>query len=68
MRELIGSVTIGGSRGCSDHIPVEFTVLRNMGQVKSKSRPLNVRKTDFQLSKEIVNRITCQTALSDKEV
>ena len=41
--ELI-SVRIGGSLGCSDHALVEFTVLRDMGQAKSKVRTLTFRK------------------------
>lgn len=68
MSELIGDVKIGGSQGCNDHMPVEFTVLRNMGQVRSKIRPLNFSNTDFPLFKEIVYRIPWQTALGDKGV
>ncbi|KAK4806906.1 hypothetical protein QYF61_012627 [Mycteria americana] len=48
--ELIGDVKIGGSLGCSDHAPVEFAVLRDMGQAKSK----------------LVNRTSWETALRDK--
>lgn len=36
---------------------VEFAVLRNIGQVRSKVRPLNFRKADFQLLREIVRKI-----------
>lgn len=63
-----GDAKTGGSLGCNDCMPVEFTVLRNVGLVKSKIRPLNFRKTDFQLFKEKANRIPWQTALSDKGV
>jgi len=35
---------------------VEFAVLRDMGQVKSKVRTLNFRKANFQLFKELVTR------------
>ena len=54
--ELIGDIKIGGSLGCSDHALVEFAVLRDMGQAKSKVRTLNFRKANFQLFKELVNR------------
>ncbi|KAK4823256.1 hypothetical protein QYF61_000223 [Mycteria americana] len=47
--ELIGDIKTGGSLGCSDHALVEFAVLRDMGQVKSKVRNLNFRKAEFQL-------------------
>lgn len=33
---------------------MEFTVLRNMGQVKRRIRLLNFRKADFQPSRDIV--------------
>lgn len=35
--ELIMDVKIHGSLGCSDHVMVEFTVLKNMGQVMKKA-------------------------------
>ncbi|GAB0209348.1 hypothetical protein GRJ2_003400500 [Grus japonensis] len=47
--ELIGEVKIGGSLGCSDHALVEFTILRDMGQVKSRDRILNFRRANFLL-------------------
>jgi len=52
--ELIGGVKTGGSLGCSDHALVEFTVLRDMGKVRSIVRTLNLRKASFQLFKELV--------------
>ena len=64
--ELIGDVKIGGSLGCSDYVLVEFAVLRDMGQAKSKVRTLSFRKANFQLFKELVNRTPCETALRDK--
>ena len=64
--ELIRDAKIGGSLGCSDHALVEFAVLRDMGQAKSKVRTLNFRKANFQLFKELVNRTPWETALRDK--
>ncbi|KAK4821784.1 hypothetical protein QYF61_002200 [Mycteria americana] len=64
--ELISGVKIGGSLGCSDHALVAFTVLRDMGQAMSKVRTLNFRKANFQMFKELVNRIPWETALRDK--
>lgn len=43
---------------CSDH--------EGGGTGKEYSRDLNVRKTNFQLFKELVNRIPWETALRDK--
>ena len=45
---------------------MEFTDLRDMGQVKSKVRTLNFRKAKFQPFKELVNRTPWKTALRDK--
>lgn len=50
--ELINYVKIGGRQGCSDHALVEFTVLRDIGQMKRKVRTLNFRRTNFQLFKD----------------
>lgn len=62
-RGLKGDVKIGGSLGGSDQALVEFTVLRNMGQERSQERPLNFRKVDFQLFRDIVNEIPWESAL-----
>jgi len=51
--ELIGDVKIGGSLGCSDHMLVELTLLREMGITKSIVRTLNSRRANFRLFKEI---------------
>jgi len=61
--ELIGDIKIGGSLCCSDHALVEFAVLRDMGQVKSKVRTLNFRKVNFQLFEELVSGAHWETAL-----
>ncbi|KAK4807857.1 hypothetical protein QYF61_007763 [Mycteria americana] len=48
--ELISDVRIGGSLGYSDHALVQFIVLRDMGQAKSKARTLNFRKETNSLN------------------
>jgi len=64
--ELIGAVKTGGSLGCSDHTLVEFTVLRDMGKVRSIVRAVNLRKANFKLFKELVNRTSWETVLRDR--
>ena len=64
--ELNSESEIGGILDCSDHALMEFAILRDMGQAKSKFRTLNFRKVKFQLLKELVNRTFWQTALRDK--
>lgn len=50
-----GRTNLGGSRGCSDHALVKFTILRDTGQVVSKLRNLNFRKANFWLFKEFLD-------------
>lgn len=52
--------------GCSDHAVVEFAALREMGEEKSKVKPLNFREVNFQHFKEVGNRPSWETALRDK--
>jgi len=54
--ELIGGVKTGGSVVCGDHTLVEFTVLRDVGKVRSIVRTLNFRKAKFQLFKQLISR------------
>jgi len=63
--ELNGDIKTGDSLGCSDHALVEFTVLRDMGKVRSIVRTLNFRKANFQLFKELVSRTPWETVLRD---
>jgi len=44
---MIDDIRIGGCRGCSGHAVVEFTLLRDMGQAKSKIKKLNFRTAKF---------------------
>jgi len=64
--ELIGDIRIRGCLGCSDHAMVESMHQRDMRQVKSKIRMLNFRKADFQLFRELVNKIPWETVLTGK--
>jgi len=66
--EFIGEVKNGGSLGCSDHAPVEFSILRGTGWVKCRVRTLNFRKANFQLFRELVCGIHWETALRGKEL
>lgn len=52
---LIEDVKTGGSLSCSGHALVEFTILRDIGQVKNRVRALNFRKANFQLFKELMD-------------
>jgi len=64
--ELVSDTLIGDSLGCSGHALVEFAVLRDIGQAKSKFRTLDFRKANFQIFKELVSRSFWKTALRDK--
>jgi len=65
--ELIKDVKIEGSLGCSDHALVEFMVLRDKGQVKSKDKTPNFRKANFQLLKQLVSLTSWEIVLRDKK-
>ena len=45
---------------------MEFTILRDMGQVKSRVRMLNFRRVNFQLFKELVDGTPWKTASTVK--
>jgi len=45
---------------------MEFTVLRDKGQAKSRVGTLNFRKANFQLFKDLVSRTPGETAFRDK--
>jgi len=63
--ELISDTKAGDSLVCSDHALMEFTVLRDVGKVRSIVRILNFRKDNFHLSKELVRRTPWETVLGD---
>lgn len=66
--ELIWDTKIEGSLGCRDHVLLEHAVLRDMRKVRSKVRPLNFRKTGFQLFRKIASGMSWETVLDDKGV
>jgi len=66
--ELVEDIKIGGSLGCSDHVLVELTLLREMGITKSIVRTLNFRRANFQLFKEIVRRTPWETVLRSRGI
>lgn len=57
-----------GSLECTDHALVEFAFSRDIDVAKSKVRPLEFMKRNFQTFKEIANRIPWETALRNKGV
>ena len=64
--ELLGDVKTGGNQGCSDHVLVELTLLREVGITKSIVRTLKFRRANFQLFKEIVRRTPWERVLQDR--
>lgn len=63
---LMGDIKTRSGLCCSCRALVEFTVSRDMGQVKCKVRKLNFKKAKFQLFKELVNKTLRETALRGK--
>ena len=62
--ESVRGVKAGGSLGCSDHTLVEFVMLRNAGLAISRVRTLNARRANFQLFKELLDWIPCETVVN----
>lgn len=55
----------GVSLCCSDHL-LEFAVLRDMGQLRNKVRPLKFRKENFHLFRDVTRGISWEAAVTDK--
>ena len=66
MRKLIGDIRIGGCLGCSHHAVVQFKLLRDIRQAKSKLGKLPFRKANFQLFGELVNKTPWESLLKGK--
>jgi len=66
--EIIKSVKVGGSLGCSDRAMVEFVISRTVGLAKSGVRTLNFGRANFKLFKELLAQIPWDAVLKDKDV
>lgn len=55
--ELIEGVKIGGCMVCSEHTLPQFLILRNMGLAKRKVKTLNFQRMNFELLKDLVDKI-----------
>lgn len=55
----------GVSLCCSDHL-LELAVLRDMAQLRNKVRPLNFRKENFHLFRDVAKGIPWEAAVRDK--
>jgi len=55
--ELISDIRIGGCLGCSNHGMVEFKLLKDVRETKSKIRNFNFRIAKFQLFRELVSKV-----------
>jgi len=65
MDGIIRNVKIGSSIDCSGHALVEITILRNIGQVKSKVKTLDFRTENIQF-RELEDGTPWQSAFRDK--
>lgn len=66
--ELSCDIRTGGCLGCNEHTVMEFTLLKDMGQKKSKIRMLSFRKAHFQLFRDLVNKTLWESVLKHKEL
>ena len=68
MEEIIKEFKIRGSVGCSDHALTEFMISNITGLAKNGVRTLTFRRVKFMLLKELLDNISSETVLRDKEV
>lgn len=59
---------IGGCLSCSGCTVVEFNLLKDIRQAKSKIRKFNFRKVKFYFFRELVNKTPWESVLKDQKV
>lgn len=60
---LIGDMRMGGCLSDSDHVVIEFILLKDVGQKKCKTRILYFTKDSLQLFKDLLNKTPWETVL-----
>ncbi|GAB0204631.1 hypothetical protein GRJ2_002928700 [Grus japonensis] len=63
---LVGDVKLKGSLGCSDHVMVEFRILRAARWAHSKLTTLDFRRAGFGLFRDMLGRIPWDKALEGR--
>ena len=63
---LVSNVKFKGSLGCSDHKMVEFKILRVSKRVCSKLATPDFRKSDYELFRELLVRVTWEKAMEER--
>lgn len=58
-------VKMWSSLGCSNHTLVEFVIPINIGLAKTEVRTLDIRRENFSLFKELLDKSSWETLLSD---
>ena len=62
---LVSNVKLKGSQGYSDNKMLAFKILRMSKRVHSKLATLDLRRTDFDLLRELLGRVMWDEALED---
>ena len=63
--KIVKDIKIGASPGCSNHALVEFMILRNVNVTKSGDRILNIRRANFRLFNEWLDKISWKAVIRD---
>jgi len=66
--KVIMVVKVRGCLGCSDHEIVEFRIPRKGNRVKSRTITLDFRRADFNLFRDLTERITWDMSLERRGV
>lgn len=59
---LVNNMKLRGSHGCNDHELLDFKILRVSKRVCSKLAPLDFKREDFELFRELFGRVTWEKA------
>ena len=63
---LVSNMNLKGSLGCHNHEMVEFKILRVPKRVQSKLAALDFRRANFELFRELLERVTWEKALEGR--
>lgn len=63
---LVGNVRLKGSLGCTDHLMVEFKILRAARRAHSKLTALDFRRADVSLFRGLLSRVARDKALEGR--
>jgi len=62
----VGDVTVGGCLGHSDHVVIDFSILREVRREVSRTSTLDFHRAEFGLFRNLVDRVPWEVVLKGK--